>query len=88
LEKEKILSWGIVPTLKEEYIDGETVERLVDRWKQQVLEIERLGVDRQRVFAQSLITPSCGTGALDLKHAMKVLELTRGVSDMIRSGVL
>ena len=36
------------------------------------------------LVAQSLITPSCGAGSLSLDQAVKVLQLTRSVSDRIR----
>jgi methionine synthase II (cobalamin-independent) len=41
-------------------------------------------VDRQKLIAQSLITPACGMGTLSVDHAMKALRLTRELSDRIR----
>jgi hypothetical protein len=42
-------------------------------------------VDREQLLAQSLISPSCGVGALSLAHATRVLELTRAVSLKLRA---
>ncbi|UCF91215.1 MAG: hypothetical protein JSW39_23540 [Desulfobacterales bacterium] len=80
----RILAWGIVPTLKAEEIDRETVDSLVTQWKDKARQVERLGIDAAQLFAQSLITPSCGTGALSVEHATKVLRLTKGVSQRLR----
>ena len=82
-----ILAWGIVPTFHADDIEKETTASLVAMWEDQVRTIEALGIDKSKILAQSLITPSCGTGSLSLKHATKVLVLTRQVSDIIRKRV-
>jgi methionine synthase II (cobalamin-independent) len=82
-----ILAWGIIPTSNEEDIEKETAESLVAKWKKQVAEIEGLGIDRSRIWAQSLISPSCGTGSLSKAHAIKVLGLTRSVSEILRKEI-
>jgi hypothetical protein len=79
-----ILAWGIVPTLSVDELEKETADSLFVKWKAQADTIESLGVDRSTIKAQSLITPSCGTGSLLLEHAVKVLELTRQVSEKVR----
>jgi methionine synthase II (cobalamin-independent) len=79
-----ILAWGIVPTLKVEDIESESAASLEDRWGKQLDQVVSLGIDRQTVKAQSLITPSCGTGSLSRSHALKVLEMTRDLSRLIR----
>jgi len=81
----RIVAWGIVPTSPREKIEKETVASLVSLWKGQVRQIEALGIERERLEAQSLITPSCGTGSLDFPSAKRVLELTRDVSLEIRA---
>jgi methionine synthase II (cobalamin-independent) len=80
----RTLAWGIVPTSNTEDIDGETVSSLIEKWQAQVARLEALGIDRARILAQALITPSCGTGSLPLDHAIKVLELTGQVSQRLR----
>ncbi len=81
----RTLAWGIVPTADSNDIDRETPSSLAEKWRAQVAHLEALGIDRSRLLAQSLITPSCGTGSLSLNHAVKVLELTREVSKTLRS---
>ncbi len=86
LDKGGILATGIVPTA-EDAIDMETAASLVEKWRQQIAHLEQLGVSREMLVHQSLITPSCGTGSISESHARKVLELTREVSARIRAEV-
>jgi hypothetical protein len=82
-DSDRILAWGIIPTSDAEDIEKENTESLVVKWETYAAAVESLGVDASKIFARSLITPSCGTGALSLGHAEKVLELTREVSDRL-----
>lgn len=85
IESGGILAWGIVPTLHSDDIEKETTESLVVAWEDQAGQIETLGIDKSVILAQTLITPSCGTGSLRMDLMTKVLTLTRQVSDTIRS---
>lgn len=80
----KYLAWGIVPTVRTDDIEKETVSSLTRQFRHKTENLFALGIDPSIVLRQSLITPSCGTGALALGHAEKVLRLTKGVSDKIR----
>ncbi len=84
LESGGVIAWGIAPTLDGADIEKETAESLIEKWEDQAARVGALGVDRSRLLAQSLITPSCGTGSLSLQYAKKVLTLTREVSDHLR----
>jgi len=84
----KILAWGIVPTSLNEDIEKETTESLAAKWEHQANEIENLGIDKSKIYAQSLITPSCGTGSLSVAHAERVLELTRSVSGILKARII
>jgi methionine synthase II (cobalamin-independent) len=84
IESGRILAWGIVPTGDVEDIEKETTDSLLAQWEEKVQAIVALGINRSRLLAQSLITPSCGTGSLSLDLAKKVLRITREVSDRAR----
>ena len=84
LESGNILAWGIVPTLNVEKLERETVASLLSQWDEQVNQFESLGIDVQKLSAQSMITPSCGAGSLSNDLARKVFQLTRDVSLEIR----
>ncbi|MEW6078040.1 MAG: hypothetical protein AB1724_09530 [Thermodesulfobacteriota bacterium] len=84
LQRGGVLAWGIVPTSDAEMIRNETVDSLAARWREQAGRLASLGIGRERINTQSLITPSCGTGSLDLDSARRVLELTTGLSRRLR----
>jgi len=75
-----IIAWGLVPTGSAEALEAATVESLVHRWEGQCNDLVALGVDREQLLRQSLISPSCGVGSLSLAQAQKVLTLTREVA--------
>ena len=82
-----ILAAGIVPTAAE-LIDTATSDDLVERWNSQRQQLEDLGIPRQKILRQTLITPSCGTGTLSETQAERVCALTRDVSEKIRQRYL
>jgi len=84
LEAGGYLAWGIVPTLKPEEIERETVESLYAAIMQRFRQIESLGIAPAALLAQSFITPSCGVGSLTFELANRVLALTRDLSSTIR----
>ena len=79
-----MLATGIVPTT-EEQIDSVDEEGLVEKWFEQTAELERVGIARDTIYRQSFITPSCGTGTVSMDHALKVLSLTKAVSEKVRA---
>ena len=79
------LAWGIVPTLKPEEIERETVESLYAGLLARFEQVEALGFARETILQQSFITPSCGVGSLSLDLATRVLTLTRDLSEIIRA---
>jgi hypothetical protein len=84
LDAGKIIAWGMVPTLKADELEKETTESLVSQWREKADQIEKLGIESDQLVSQSLITPSCGAGSLRTEQAIKVLELTQGISEQIR----
>lgn len=85
IESGGILAWGIVPTSSPDDIEKETTGSLVAAWQDQLKAVAEIGIEPSKILAQSLITPSCGTGSLSLDHAKKVLKLTKEVSETIRN---
>jgi hypothetical protein len=78
-----VLASGIVPTTSE-HLQDITAQQLVDSWFTQLEALCALGIDRDQIFSQSLITPSCGAGTLNGDEAEKVMQLTASVSQRIR----
>jgi methionine synthase II (cobalamin-independent) len=87
LDAGKLIAWGMVPTLNPDELEKATTPSLVQQWQQKAAQVEKLGIDLDQLIAQSLITPSCGAGSLSVEQAVKVLKLTREVSEQIRQDV-
>jgi methionine synthase II (cobalamin-independent) len=85
LESGKILAWGIVPSLSAQQVERESSDSLLAQWREKVHQLESLGISMQKLISQSLITPSCGVGSLDLASAEKVINLTEALSRQIRN---
>jgi len=84
VERGGLMAWGLVPTLSPEDLERETTDSLFAQWQSKSDQVARLGIDRQRLIAQSLITPACGMGTLSVDLALKALRLTRELSNRIR----
>jgi len=83
LERGGALAWGIVPTSAA--VRDETASSLAARFDALVGHlVERTGLDRQLILRQALITPSCGTGSMDVPDAERVFELAGQVSALLR----
>ncbi len=79
-----ILAWGIVPTGDARLIAEQSVDGLSEKLEDQIKQVAGLGFSRKDILSQSFVTPSCGTGSLDLASARQVLALTQQVSEKIR----
>ena len=68
-----ILSWGIVPTNPIAW--EENVQSLILNLEEKIKELVKRGVDESLLRQQSMLTPSCGTGALEKELAEHVYKL-------------
>ncbi len=82
LDKDKVIAWGLVPTLNQEDLESINIDTLYDMWQSQIEELE---IPRDKAIAQGLITPSCGTGLLTKELSQKALGLTFELSRRIRN---
>jgi len=71
-----ILAWGIVPT----DFNGNP-EDLLDLLEDKIELLEEIGIDRQRLMNNILITPACGLGSSDLKTSEKVYDAVKFISN-------
>ncbi|MBI4317435.1 MAG: methionine synthase [Chloroflexi bacterium] len=79
-----IIAWGIVPD-DGELLKGETVSSLTTKLLAAMELLVSRGISRERLLAQSLITPSCGLGGQSVETAEKALALLAGVSAEMRN---
>ncbi len=84
LDRGGMIAWGIVPTGNRELVEKESVESLVALWEKQAAQLAGNAYDLPALLRRTFITPSCGTGALDLETARRVLFLTSEVSFVLR----
>lgn len=78
------LAWGVVPTsvaIREQSV--ESITALFDRLAAHLA--QRTGIDEARIRERAVITPSCGTGTLEVADAVKVFETLSGVSADLRA---
>jgi len=78
-----LLATGIVPTAPE-FIEQADADELTRRWFEQCETLAGFGLERQQIFDQSFITPSCGLGSLTEAQAARVLGLLADVSKAVR----
>ncbi len=84
LESGKILAFGVVPTSP--IIREQTVDMLVAQYEEVVDNLsEKSGLDKQLVAEQTIVTPSCGTGSMEIADAEKVFELTQALSVALKA---
>ena len=76
------LAWGIIPTGED--IRHETEIGLKERLEKDLKILRDIGIDEKRLREQCLITPSCGTGAMEIDDAKRVFELLKGVAKNLR----
>ena len=82
-ESGKYCAWGLVPT--SEKILEQTVDSLIKHYDSLVDRLAGHGIDRDLIWKQSLITPSCGTGSLRQELAERVFSLLRETSIALSS---
>ena len=75
------IAWGVVPTLDIKALQSLDLEKAVNIFEKAVKYLTKKGIDEKIIIENSLITPSCGAGALSEELAEKAMRLTRELSD-------
>ena len=73
------IAWGLVPTDHDD-LAGTSVDQLQEALEGMVGKIADIGVDRARVWRQSLVTPACGLGTRPAETARRALDMTYELS--------
>jgi len=77
------IAWGVVPTTEE--ICKTDLKTITSKLRQGLSILVDIGVDKQKAYNQSMITPSCGTGSLDVKDAEKVFSFLKNIKNNLQS---
>ncbi|NLL19051.1 MAG: hypothetical protein GX262_08490 [Clostridia bacterium] len=83
LVKGGMLAWGMVPT--SHAIWEEDLDTLLLKFEEQQRRLVAAGVTQELLDTNTLITPSCGTGLLEIEEAERVYTLTAAMSAKLRS---
>ncbi|MFC2160527.1 hypothetical protein ACFLRW_06750 [Acidobacteriota bacterium] len=82
LEKGGVIAWGIVPT--SEIILKETTNSLKAKLEERIHHLSAKGVDKDLIWNQCLLTPSCGTGSLSVELSNKIFKELSLLSQKLR----
>ncbi len=77
------IAWGVVPTT--EAIRDVDLQILHDQLERGLTSLEDIGISREKLRNQAIITPSCGTGSLMPDDARKVFSLLKGLKERYAS---
>ncbi len=69
------IAWGVVPTT--DAIRGVTLQGLREQLERGLSSLEKIGLPKDRLIKQALLTPSCGTGSMEIKDALRVFSLLK-----------
>ena len=83
LEAGKMLAWGVVPTSAA--IREQTAESLEAKLEAGMDNLASKGIDKDLIIAQAIITPSCGTGSLEVADAEAVFALTKELAARMKA---
>lgn len=84
LEQGGKIAWGVIPTLHPEVLENANLDTMLPVFKKAVKYLTEKGIDEKIIIANSLITPSCGAGALSEDLAEKAMDLTKQLSDTLK----
>ncbi len=82
LKKGGVIAWGIVPT--SEKILKETTDSLRIKLEDRIDNLARKGIDKDLIWKQCLLTPSCGTGSLSMELSDKIFQDLSNLSQELR----
>jgi hypothetical protein len=84
IENGGFIAWGIVPT--SDAIRNVNLQDLKDQLQRGLSSLEKIGLPGDKLRNQALLTPSCGTGSLDIKDAVKAFSLLKDLRESYVNG--
>ena len=78
------IAWGVIPTLDKEMLQRVDLKILETKFNEAVSYLTKKGINEKLIIENSLITPSCGAGALSEELAEKAMNLTKQLSDILK----
>jgi hypothetical protein len=84
IENGGFIAWGVVPTT--DAIKGVNLQLLREKLESGLASLEKIGIPKDKLRQQVLITPSCGTGSLTIEDALKVFSLLKDLRNTYVEG--
>lgn len=81
------IAWGVVPTLDTEALQKADLEYMIEIFERAIGYLTEKGIDEKIIIENSLVTPSCGAGALSEELAQKAMDLTKQLSETLKKGI-
>lgn len=78
------IAWGVVPTLDKDELENADLNTILNKFQDAVNYLTKKGINEKLIIDNSIITPSCGAGALSVEMAEKAMDLTKKVSDSLK----
>ncbi len=82
LNRGGLICWGIVPT--QLFSGEETADLLIRRLKEGIDTLAGRGIERDLLFENLLVSPSCGLGTFNPEKSEKIFKLLSEVSGFLR----
>lgn len=79
------IAWGVVPTLYPEVLEKADLPSMISVFDKAVKYLTKKGIDEKIIIENSLVTPSCGAGALSEELAEKAMDLTKQLSESLKA---
>ncbi len=84
LEHGRKIAWGIVPTLRPDILEKTNPDEMISVFEKAVKYLTKKGINEKIIIENSIITPSCGAGALSVELAEKAMDLTKQLSESVK----
>lgn len=84
LKKGGKIAWGVVPTLDKDALSTVTMDVMIEKFNSAVKYLTDKGIDEKLILDNSIITPSCGAGSLTEDLAVKAMNLTKDLSEILK----
>ncbi len=75
INKGGFIAWGIVPTT--DAVRTLTTKDLREQLERGLSSLEKIGVPKEKLRKQLILTPSCGAGSMEMNDALRVFSLLK-----------
>ncbi len=87
LQNGGLIAWGLVPTLSDDILKDLKIDDLRKIFHESVNYLTKHGIDEKLILDNSLITSSCGAGALLVEYAKKAMDMVKELADILKNEV-